>query len=196
MSKAERTRQYIVEKVAPVFNQKGFDGTSLADVTGATGLTKGAVYGNFTDKEEIALEAFKYSMCKVREMVIHRVSNKPTHKERLSALLDFYSSYVFSPPIPGGCPLLNTSVEADDHRTSMRRVVVKELLRTVSFIQDLIDKGIEAKEFRENTDSRSLAYTIFCAIEGALIFSRVERSREPMDLIVKHCNRILDNITI
>lgn len=196
MSKAERTRQYIVEKVAPVFNQKGFDGTSLADVTGATGLTKGAVYGNFADKDEIALEAFKYSMRKVREMVIHRVSNKPTYKERLFALLDFYSSYVFSPPVPGGCPLLNTSVEADDHRTSMRRVVVKELTSTVSFIQDLIDKGIEANEFRENTDSRSLAYTIFCAIEGALIFSRVERSREPMDLIVKHCNRILDNITI
>lgn len=195
MSKADRTRQYIVEKVAPIFNLKGFDGTSISDVTDATGLTKGALYGNFTDKDEIALEAFKYSMRKVREMVMQRVSNKPTYKERLSALLDFYSSYVFNPPIPGGCPLLNTSVEVDDHRTSMRRIVVKELTSTVSFIQDLIDKGIQAKEFQENTDTRALAYTIFCAIEGALIFSRVERSREPMDLIVSHCNRILDNIT-
>ncbi len=196
MTKAERTRQYIVEKVAPVFNQKGFDGTSLADVTDVTGLTKGALYGNFTDKDEIAQEAFKYSMRRVREMVLNRVSNKPTYKERLSALFDFYSSYVFSPPIPGGCPLLNTSVEVDDHRTSMRRVVVKELTGTVNYIQDLIEKGIETNEFRSNTDARALAYTIFCAIEGALIFSRVERSREPMDLIVSHCNSILDNITI
>ena len=196
MSKAERTRQFIVERIAPVFNQKGFDGTSLADVTEVTGLTKGALYGNFTDKEEIAMEAFKYSMRKVRELVAQRLSNTLTYRERLSALMDFYSSYVFSPPIPGGCPLLNTSVEADDHRTSMRRIVVKELTNTVAFIEELFEKGIDAREFRGDINARELAYTIFCAIEGALIFSRVERSREPMDLIVKHCNRILDNITI
>lgn len=85
MSKAERTRQFIVERIAPVFNQKGFDGTSLADVTEVTGLTKGALYGNFTDKEEIAMEAFKYSMRKVRELVAQRLSNTLTYRERLSA---------------------------------------------------------------------------------------------------------------
>ena len=196
MKKAEKTRQYIVEKTAPVFNRKGFEGTSLADLTEVTGLTKGALYGNFADKEEIAMEAFKYSMRMVKEMVVQHLSNTPTYRDRISALLAFYSSYVFSPPIPGGCPLVNTSVEADDHHTSMRRVAVKELTNTISFIQGLIDGGIEAKEFRPDIDTKELAYTIFCAIEGALIFSRVEKSSEPMDLIVRHCNRILENITI
>ena len=196
MSIAVRTRQHIMEKTAPVFNRKGFDGTTLADLTGATGLTKGALYGNFVDKEEIAMEAFKYSMRKVKEMVYQHLSGTPDYRERLSALFDFYASYVFNPPIAGGCPLLNTSVEADDHHTSMRRVVTKELTNTINFIRDLIEKGIDAKEFRADIETKELAYTIFCAIEGALIFSRVEKSREPMDLIVKHCNRILDNITI
>ncbi len=142
------------------------------------------------------MEAFKYSMRKVKEMVQQHLSKALTYRERLSALLDFYSSYVFRPPIAGGCPLLNTSVEADDHHTSMRRVVIKELNNTVNFIRDLIEKGVEANEFRKDIEPKALAYTIFCAIEGALIFSRLERSREPMDLIVSHCNRILDNITI
>jgi AcrR family transcriptional regulator len=185
-----------MEKTAPVFNRKGFDGTTLKDLTGATGLTKGALYGNFVDKEEIAMEAFKYSMRKVKEMVHQHLSGPLTYRQRVSALLEFYASYVFNPPIPGGCPLLNTSVEADDHHTSMRRVVTKELTNTINFISHLIEKGIDAGEFRPDTETKALAYTIFCAIEGALIFSRVERSREPMDLIVKHCNRILDNITI
>jgi hypothetical protein len=102
---------------------------------------------------------------------------------------------VFNPPIPGGCPLLNTSVEADDHRLSMRRIVVKELRSTISFVQELIEKGVEANEFRSDIQPKEIAYALFCAIEGALIFSRVERSREPMDLIVSHCNNILDHIT-
>lgn len=195
MTKADKTRQHILEKTAPLFNRKGFDGTSLAELTAATGLTKGALYGNFQDKEQMALEAFQYSVAKVREVVKEQLSGAFTCKEQLIALLSFYSNYVFSPPIPGGCPLLNTAIEVDDHRTSMRRVVVKELHHTIGFIQNLIRQGIEKNEFRQDIDPAEIAYTFFCSVEGALMFSRAERSREPMDIIVQHCRKILDQIS-
>ena len=195
MTKADKTRQHILEKTAPLFNRKGFHGTSLAELTAATGLTKGALYGNFQDKEEMALEAFQYSIAKVREVVRLELSGAVTCKEQLIALLSFYSNYVFSPPIPGGCPLLNTAIEVDDHRGSMRRVVVKELHHTIGFIQNLIEKGIEKNEFRPDIKPEAIAYTFFCAVEGALMFSRVERSREAMDIIVEHCKKILDQIS-
>lgn len=194
--KAALTRQFIIEKTAPLFNMKGFEGTSLSDMEKATNLTKGSIYGNFRDKEEIASEAFKYSMKKVKALVASKMEGAVTNKEQLIALLGFYASYVFEPPIKGGCPLLNTAIEADDHRLTMRRVVVKELTNTIDFIATRIEKGITAKEFKRGTDSRALAYTFFCAVEGAVIFSRVERSREPMDLVVAHCKNILEGISI
>jgi AcrR family transcriptional regulator len=40
MSKAEKTKQFIIEKTAPLFNTKGYNSTSLSDITQATGLTK------------------------------------------------------------------------------------------------------------------------------------------------------------
>lgn len=43
MTKAEKTRNFIVEKTAPIFNMKGYAGTSLNDITAATGLTKGSI---------------------------------------------------------------------------------------------------------------------------------------------------------
>lgn len=64
-TKAERTKAFIIEKTSSVFNQKGVVGTSLSDITEATGLTKGAIYGNFADKEEVALAAFEYNVDKV-----------------------------------------------------------------------------------------------------------------------------------
>jgi TetR/AcrR family transcriptional regulator, transcriptional repressor for nem operon len=194
--KAERTRQFIIEKTAPLFNMKGFEGTSLSDMEKATSLTKGSIYGNFRDKAEIADEAFKYSMKKVKELVRAKVDKTLSYKKQLHALLEFYSSYVFSPPVQGGCPLLNTAIEADDHRTTMRKVVVKELMSTVDFIASLIEKGIEANEFSSEAEPRALAYSFFCAIEGAVIFSRVERSREPMDIVVNHCKTVLEKISI
>jgi len=50
MGKAEQTRRMIIEKAAPIFNKKGYLGTSISDLTKSTGLTKGAIYGNFKDK--------------------------------------------------------------------------------------------------------------------------------------------------
>ncbi len=196
MTKSERTRQFIVEKTAPLFNTKGFDGTSLSDLTEATGLTKGALYGNFSDKDEIAVEAFRHSAKKVKEMVRDHLQGADTYKKRLLLLLDFFAQYVFHPPVPGGCPLLNSAIEVDDHRTSMRRMVSSELLETIDFIAGLLRKGVRAKEFRSDIKPRQLAYTFFCSIEGALMFSRVEKSKEPMDIIVKHCRGILDEISI
>jgi TetR/AcrR family transcriptional repressor of nem operon len=195
VTKGKRTRQHIVEQTAPLFNTKGFEGTSLTDLTAATGLSKGALYGNFSDKEEIAMEAFKYSMNKVREMVFKKLEPAKSYKGQLLALLDFYAEYVFNPPVPGGCPLLNSAIESDDHHVTMRRVVVHELMRTIDFISGLIDNGVKAGEFGKTTDSRQMAYVFFCAVEGAIMFARVERSREPMDIIRRHCKKMLDQIS-
>jgi AcrR family transcriptional regulator len=195
VTKAERTRQYIIEKTAPLFNSKGFDGTTLSDLTEATGLTKGALYGNFADKEEIACEAFRYSIEKVREHVRAELAGVNTYKKQLHALFDFYARYVFDPPVPGGCPLLNTAIEADDHRTSMRKVVTHELMSTIDFISTLLSKGVEAGEFMSDIQPREIAYSFFCSIEGALMFSRIEQSREPMDIIINHCKNRLDQIS-
>ena len=60
-TKAERTSAFIIETVAPVFNKHGYVGTSMSDLTEATGLTKGALYGNFENKEALALSAFEYN---------------------------------------------------------------------------------------------------------------------------------------
>jgi AcrR family transcriptional regulator len=196
VTKAEQTRQYIIERTAPLFNKKGFDGTTLSDLTHATGLTKGALYGNFRDKEEIGLAAFRYTIAKVRDKVKKELESAPTYKDQLISLLEFYADYVFNPPVAGGCPLLNTAIEADDNRPSMRSIVTKELMQTVDFISDLISKGIAAGEFKKGIKPKELAYSFFCSIEGALMFSRVERSREPMDIIVTHCKRTLDQISI
>ncbi|MBL7856099.1 MAG: TetR/AcrR family transcriptional regulator [Cyclobacteriaceae bacterium] len=195
MTKSAQTHHYILEKTAPLFNKKGFDGTTLSDLEKATGLTKGSLYGNFSNKDELAMEAFLYSIKRVKEMVREKLQDAPGYKEQLEALLDFYANYVFDPPIAGGCPLLNSAVEADDHRTNMRRVVVDELNGTIDFMAELFRKGKRAGEFKESIKPRDLAYTMFCAVEGALMFSRVEKSDEPMKIIVKHCKTILDQIS-
>ncbi len=195
MTKAERTRMFIVEKTAPLFNARGYDGTSLSDLTEATGLTKGALYGHFANKDDMAVAAFRYSIQKVKIMARESMKGAVTYREQLISLLDFYARYVSNPPIRGGCPLLNTAVEADDHHISLRPVVARELVNTVNFIAHLLDSGVAAGEFKKKINSREIAFVIFCCVEGALMFSRAERSPEAMDLVVNHLKGIIEQIS-
>src|SRR5260370_17061400 len=54
--KGEQTRQEIIRKAAPIFNQKGYDGAALSDLIPATGLKKGGIYPHFGSKQNLTLD--------------------------------------------------------------------------------------------------------------------------------------------
>lgn len=196
MKKSERTRRYIIEKTAPVFNKRGFAGTSLSDIEEATGLTKGSLYGNFADKEEIALAAFQFAMNETKKAMAGMIHGKTSAKARLLAVLRFYATYVFNSPIPGGCPLLNNAVEADDHHQSLRDHVANEIKNVVAFIARLLDEGKKSGEFDTSVNSGELAMLFFTSVEGAIMVSRVSGSDRAMKIVVKNCKNILEQISL
>jgi AcrR family transcriptional regulator len=114
VTKAERTAAYIIAKAAPLFNKKGYAGTSMNDIMKATGLAKGGLYGNFKSKDEIAAMAFEYSYNLLKEDIAKKVLPKKTAPEKLLTILQYYKNYTIAPTIEGGCPLLNTAIDADD----------------------------------------------------------------------------------
>jgi len=85
MTKAERTRQFIIEQAAPIFNKKGIAGTAISDIMEATKLAKGGVYGNFESKDEICLEAFSYLTKSLSTAINQSMEGKASAKEKLFA---------------------------------------------------------------------------------------------------------------
>lgn len=173
MNKAEKTRAFIVEKTAPIFNMKGYAGTSLSDMTDATGLTKGSIYGNFENKDEVALAAFDHNLEKVRNIINAEMSRQPTIKGKLLVYVDVYDNYMNYPFPEGGCPVLNTAVEADDTHPALKKKAVEAILRWKNNIIKLIEQGIEQKEFSKTLDAEQTALTLIAMIEGAVMISKV-----------------------
>src|SRR5262245_4004387 len=113
-TKGERTRERIISTVAPVFNQRGYAGTSLEDVMTVSGLTKGGVYRHFESKDELAVAAFEHSLSMHAERVRDAVDSATTAEGRLTALARTLARNGDDPPVAGGCPLLNAAIECDD----------------------------------------------------------------------------------
>jgi TetR/AcrR family transcriptional repressor of nem operon len=112
VSKGEETRRHIVVQAAALFNQHGFEGTSLAALMAATGLEKSGIYRHFPSKEAIAVDAFDYGWRSASDVRMQDLELIPTSVDKLKQLVANFVER--SPSVPGGCPMFNTAVDNDD----------------------------------------------------------------------------------
>lgn len=174
MGKAERTKIFIAEKTAPLFNQKGYAGTSLNDMTDATGLTKGAIYGNFEDKDDVALASFDYNMNALISHVRELQANERTALGKLKAFITVYRNGLQSSLVlKGGCPIVNTGTEADDTHPRLKEKANAALARWHKSISAIIQQGKIQGEFKENVSSNDFASLMIAMIEGGFTLSKI-----------------------
>jgi len=190
MSKGERTRAKIVAAAAPIFNQRGYEGSSLADLMTATGLKKGGIYRHFSSKEELAGEAFDYTWDAALKARLLHLDEKASGIGKLKQLIANFVSV--RSPVAGGCPILNTAIDADDGNPVLRARAVKALRSWVTRLQKLVKLAIEHGETRPSIKPRTVATLIVASLEGALMMSRLERNNSALLLIQEHLYRYLD----
>jgi len=193
MRKGEQTRQEIVRKAAILFNQKGFEGTALSDLMEATGLKKGGIYRHFGSKEELAAEAFDYAW---KTAVAVRAQGVEKHCDSVDQLKQMVRSFVQRRDglVPGGCPLLNTAIDADDGNTVLRGRARKAMEEWLGRIRSIAKEGIRKGEIRPKTDPTKLATLIAGTLEGALMISRLSRTDDPLPWVQQHLEEVLERL--
>jgi AcrR family transcriptional regulator len=193
MSKAEKTKEYIIEKSAAVFNRKGYNGTSLSDIMEATGLTKGSIYGNFDNKDEVAVEVYKYNVRAMQTRLAAAMGDKETATAKLKALTDYYRGSWKKIFERGGCPLLNACTEADDNAEYLKKYVQQSVKGWASGLAGIITKGQKDGEFKKNVDPLNCAYAYITILEGGMMLAKIMNNQQflyaaldRMDAILKH----------
>jgi TetR/AcrR family transcriptional repressor of nem operon len=186
MAKGLETRQSILERAAPLFNQRGFAGCSMGDVMEATGLEKGGLYRHFESKEELAIEVLRYSLERATRIRLEAV---PEGTRAIEAISRYIEHFVVAPSaVPGGCPLMNAAIDSDDGNPALRAVVRKHLCSWKKRMRSLVERAQTEGDVKTDVDVEWLADTIIATLEGALMMSRVERTRQPL----RHAQRSLE----
>lgn len=194
MTKAEKTKQFIIEKTAPVFNKNGYAGTSIADLTVVTGLTKGSIYGNFENKDEVALAAFDYNYAKISGLVAAHVAEAKTSADRLKAYTHAFAQIYKNPTLQYGCPILNTATEADDTHPDLRARVVKALNGWQRGVEKILKEGQEKKEFVKKLDTAEFALSFIAIIEGGVMLWKVTGKPDGLNAALKQARRMVAEI--
>ena len=191
MRKGQQTRQDIICKAAPIFNQRGYEGTALSDLMKATGLEKGGIYRHFESKQQLAAEAFDYAWKLAVDARFAGTPEIPNTVDRLKQLVRNFQDRR-SGLVPGGCPLLNTAIDSDDGNPQLREKARRALSSWLESLQSIIEEGQERGEIRRDIDSSELATLIISTLEGSLMLSRLQRKEGACALACDHLEEYLE----
>jgi AcrR family transcriptional regulator len=173
VTKGEQTRQRIIARAAPVFNVHGFAGTSMGQLTEAIGMEKGGIYNHFPSKEALALQAFDYAVSLTAARFAQALAGKHSVVDRLLTIVDVLEHYVDDPTLPGGCPILNTAIEADDVYPPLRERARAAMTDWHKLIGSTVKAGVQRGELRPDADPRVVASVLTAGMEGALMLSKL-----------------------
>lgn len=190
-TKGEETRQFIIEKAAPIFNTKGIAATAMSDIMEATKLSKGSLYVHFENKEVLACAAVDYNMKVLGDKLMAKISKNKTAKEELFAYIDFFSN-AMNPPLSGGCPLLNFGTEADDTNPIVKEKINKGCNANQQLLSTIVNKGITNGEFKRNWNAEEFALIMFAMMEGGHLISRMSGNNDKMKIITKTLKNIIE----
>jgi TetR/AcrR family transcriptional regulator, transcriptional repressor for nem operon len=172
LRKGEATRRLILERASPVFNQLGFAGASMTEIVEATGIEKGGIYNHFGSKEELAVEAFDYAISLIVDGYA-AVQEGKVGLDRIVAMIEIFSDWSGHPHVAGGCPIMNTAIEADDTNPALAaraRAAMDSWHRLIgSIVKDAKARG----ELDPDVDPYELATLVTSTLEGSLMLSRL-----------------------
>ncbi|RKR05744.1 TetR family transcriptional regulator [Flavobacterium sp. 90] len=181
------TSEFILDKVAPIFNKQGYIGTSLTDITKATGLTKGAIYCNFSNKEDLALKSFQLNISIAIIPLFKIVANTEGSLNKLHAITEYQRRYYDLVKDRGGCPMLRVGVDTKFNNPLLFEAAQNLSQKFTLGLTNIINDGISNNEIQSNIDAVKYAKIILSLIEGSslLAFTHNDQSyiNNSMDFI-------------
>jgi TetR/AcrR family transcriptional regulator, transcriptional repressor for nem operon len=196
VSKAEDTKQKIIEQAAIVFNRNGYAGTSIADIMRLTGLPRASIHHHFRTKDEIAIAAFDHTLSSIVEAVMQNVEQQETAIDRLGAFVDTFRGFTSQPIGVGGCPILNTAVESDDTHPALRRHAQIAVSQIRALVGSIVELGIRQGEIVATTDIEQVSTIIIATIEGAIMMSKLYGKDLYLDRAIVHLHQYITALQI
>lgn len=189
--KGEQTKALIVQKASQLFNQQGYMSSSISDIMDATGLKKGGIYNHFENKEELVLSAFSFSIETMRLLFSKALAGTQGCIESLLAIAAVFEKLTENELLPGGCPIMNAAIEADDADPLLRQQASFAMDSLLEMVRYVVLKGIENGEVKEDVDSEFVATVFISTLEGALMLSKLYGNSEHMKRAVHHLKSFL-----
>ena len=196
MRNAQATKNTIINESANLFNTQGYKATSISDITKATGLTKGAIYRHFENKQDLEKHALQRLSKVMFGEIGTTIKEAKTFSTKIEAIFSFFENYMNTPLYEGGCPVMNAAVEADDANPILREQACAMLQQFKNAVSTLIENGIKNNQVKPNIDVDFYSTVFIATLEGGIMMSRLDRDKKAIVHTIDHLRNIVSEISL
>lgn len=191
ITKTERKKEIIKDSIELMY-LKGYNATSVKEITDAAGIPKGSFYNYFKDKKDYAIEAlnyYHYDMAHEAVFILTDSSLKPV--DRIKGFFNVRIEFLVAKNFKYGCFVGNLTQEMGD----VDELIAKATSKISKELELNIYKNlVEAKEsqgLKLEIDLKLLASIILSTWQGALVRMKMEANRSVLDDFSEFLNEVL-----
>jgi TetR/AcrR family transcriptional regulator, cholesterol catabolism regulator len=151
------SRQEILRTAARLFQQRGYDATSMNDVAAALKLSKGGLYHHFPSKDEILFEIMSHAMDITEERVVNAVRGISDPEERLRSLIRLHIEVVLSPRDREITVMLH---ENHPLPPALRKRINARKKDYIHFVENLVAEVQKLRQAKGSVSPRAAAFAL------------------------------------
>jgi len=174
------SRQEILRTAARLFQQRGYDATSMNDVAAALKLSKGGLYHHFQSKDEILFEIMNHAMEITEERVVAPVRGIPDPEDRLRSLIRRHIEIVLSPAEREITVMLH---ENHPLPPALRKRINARKKEYVHFVEGVIGEVQRARNARGTVSPRAAAFALLGMINWIYQWYKPEGELQAQNLV-------------
>src|SRR5580698_1532390 len=184
MPKPSSTRDRLVEAARYLFWERGFAGTSMADLLAHAEVNSGSFYHFFESKEALLREVLLEYLPALRPMVIDPAYARTADPlERIFAILAGYRDRILQTECKYGCPLGRLALEIDPENRPAHKLIAENFAAWIEAVQECV--LTLSPRLPRSIDPHTLATFVLTTMEGGVMLSRSAGSVEPFDAAVR-----------
>ena len=183
MSPVVPTRERLINSARYLFWERGFAGTSMADLLAHAEVNSGSFYHFFESKEALLREVLEGYLFALRPMVVDPAfATTSDPAERIFAILAGYRERILATDSKYGCPLGRLALEIDPENRPAHALIAQNFQGWIGAVRECVDE-LEPRLPR-NTDLDALSTYVLAVMEGGVMLSRSYGSVDPFDRAV------------
>ncbi len=184
--------EQVVGRAMDVFWEKGFECTSISDLTEATGVQRQSLYNAFGDKRDLFIRAFHKYDTEERRASLAALEAQGQPLEAIRTLFQTGVEQCLADKTQRGCFLVNTALSLhnlDEEIAAMVRASLEDLR---SFFERQLQHAKVRKEIPESLDPVATASGLLASLIGIKVMARASTSRELLEQMSDQALRLLE----
>ncbi len=185
-------RDIVLIKATEVFQDKGYNATSMQDLVDTTGLNRSSIYNSFISKLDLYLECLQSYENKFNRDTSKVLLKAKNPFNAIELIFDLFIKIISTEKYDKGCLIGNCKAEMANHEKSITNFLEGNQNRMLMLLEDLVSKGQEDSLINTKQSSKDYALYLYSSLQGFRMTGILITERAQLKSIV---NSILQTIS-